>query len=481
MAWSFNWARWRPRWRGASQPPVVSEPKRSLRRAVAHDPFEQALARLAAEPDGGAGRLRVVSLADFRAAVGDKWLRLADKVAIIAEAVIQRHIGSGNQFRRQGDDLWLLAFLMGDAETARTAAAQVAQDLSRHLLGDACIGGERPVAVVAHVAAACALDARGTLDHGAVRAAIDECRSLMEMRGEAGPAWRPLVVPGGRRPAAPAWRALHWAHGGERVDEPWDTVPPLPADAHLRLVWRPTWVAEGEAISAYSARIVRLDHAEAEPLEGPLAYPAADENSALRLDRFVTAAALADLAATQAAGRQASVILPLSWSTLHHHGAQLLQPFAELPEDTRRQRVRIEVFRLPDDASADELEAVVAFARKLCGDVLVRLRLGSPLIDRIGALGAGHVGLDLSELRPAERMGDELLLSTLAELQDNAVRAGAGCYLWSARRRRVVGGAVRNGFEMVNGPGLMRDIARPAAIVPAPRDRFTAAPCAPAR
>lgn len=488
MAWQLSWAAWRRLWWLGAKPPSTPAPvpgatRRGRTRGPSIDPFDQALARLAAAPDGGAGRLRVVSLADFHQAASAKWDRLADKVAMIADAVIRRHIGIGNLFRRQGEDLWLLAFLNGDADAARAAAGRIAQDLSHHLLGDGCIGGDRPLALVAHVAAGRALASDGVLDERAVRTAVEESRSLIEAgagEGPAGPAWRPLPRPDGRARAIAEWRAIHREQPADKPrDEPWSNVAPLPADAHLRLLWRPTWVAEGEAISAYCARLIRLDHAEAEPLEGPLAYPAEDTASILRLDRFVASAALSDLHAAHAAGRRASIIVPLCWTTLHQHGSHLLQPFADLTEDMRRNWVRIEVFRVPDESDPADLEAVLAFARKLCGDVLLRLRLGSPLLERMETMGAGHVGLDLAELRPSERMNDDRLLSALEGLQDHALRAGAGCYLWSARRRQMVGGVVRNGFEMVNGPGLMRDVGRPAAVVPAPRRRFGANPCAP--
>ena len=45
------------------------------------------------------------------------------------------------------------------------------------------------------------------------------------------------------------------------------------------------------------------------------------------------------------------------------------------------------------------------------------------------------------------------------------VRLGGG-------RVGIVGEVVLNGFGMVNGPGLMKDVGRPTAIVPAPRRRF---------
>lgn len=474
------WAKWRrPR---PSRPAAAAAPARRAARPV-HDSFETALARLAAAPDGGAGRLRVVSLADFREAVGAKWPRLSDKVAMIAEAVIRRHIGTGNVFRRQGEDLWLMAFLNGDSAQARDAANAIARDLSHHLLGESCVHGERPLAVAAHVAAAAILGDDGVLDERRVCRAIEDSRSLLEADGDKAAravAWRPLPRPEG--PCRPRidWQVLRRDRPQAVPDEAWSGVPPLPPDARLRLLWRPTWVAEGEAISAYCARVLRFDGDGAEPLEGPLAYPADDPASAARLDRFIAAAALDDLRRAHAAGQRPSVIMPLSWSTLARHGAQLLQPFAEIGEAMRRDWVRIEVFRIPDDVSDDELEAVRDLARRLCGEALLRLRLGSPLMERIGELGAVHVGLDLSELRPSERMSDDTLLSALESLHDSAGHAGARCYLWGARRRRVVGGVVRNGFEMVNGPGLMRDVGAPAGVVSAPRRRFLLNPCAPA-
>ena len=85
------------------------------------------------------------------------------------------------------------------------------------------------------------------------------------------------------------------------------------------------------------------------------------------------------------------------------------------------------------------------------------------------------VGLDLSEFRPEDRMDDEQLLAVLERIQQETAKDGIGCYLWSARHRKVVGGLVQGGFEMVNGPGLMKDIPQPAIVLPAPRSRFAAA------
>ena len=118
------------------------------------------------------------------------------------------------------------------------------------------------------------------------------------------------------------------------------------------------------------------------------------------------------------------------------------------------------------------MRGVVEGLRPLCGEVLLRLRLSSPLLRHVDALGTATIGLDLSELRDDQRMADDRLLDVLDLLQASAERAGLGCYVWSARRRKVVGGVVGGGFDMVNGPGLMRDVARPSVVVPAPKNRF---------
>jgi hypothetical protein len=68
------------------------------------------------------------------------------------------------------------------------------------------------------------------------------------------------------------------------------------------------------------------------------------------------------------------------------------------------------------------------------------------------------------------------LLNKGKALLDLARKSGLGVYLWGVRRRALVVGAVQDGFAMVNGPALMKDLAKPAKTLPAPKARFTLAP-----
>jgi len=69
------------------------------------------LSNLAQETETRAsGRVQVISLADFRAAIGELWEKYQNKILIIAESTIGRMIGKGNTYIPQGEDTWLLLF-----------------------------------------------------------------------------------------------------------------------------------------------------------------------------------------------------------------------------------------------------------------------------------------------------------------------------------------------------------------------------------
>ena len=425
-------------------------------------------------------KLHIVSLVEFRDWVGDKWPRLAGKVAIIVEQVIRRHAGPGNPFCQDGEDRWIIVFPGLSPDEARRRSLAVVEDLGRHLFGEQSGEGQRAMAVATEIPVADAVSAEGELNRGQVEAAIRESRAFVP----AGPVadslnrWKPMERSGQARRDEPAWEVIEGA--GKTPTAESEIIAPLPAAVRLSLVWRPTWVASGEAISAYGARVIRIDHEGAEALEGCRAYPPNDVAAALRIDRFVTSSAVHDIVTAMRNGEsqadQASVISPRSWASLaSDQRGSVVIPLSELTQQTRNTRLVIEIFGVPDGTTTPELESVVSFVRSLCREVLVRTRMSAKRSSLAAEIGVSMVGLDLSELRPDERMDDDRLLETLNRVHEATARDGIGCYLWSARHRRVVGGVVQGGFEMVNGPGLMKDIGRPAIVLPAPRARFAAA------
>lgn len=500
------------------------------------DNFRLFAEQLARQEDGAFQvKLHVVSLVEFHEAVGDKWPKLAEKVLMIAEGVINAHIGAGNIFCRQGADCFVLIFRTCDNSEGRRRALIIAQELGTRLVGDQFIGGDIPLALAAEVSLEDGLNPDGSFNLAAIDNAVGEMRSIIAAqvtggqqprawmrpgantadkggvrrhllpgeapRRQAGsdapppipitdevapktakdPEWKPLEVSRPETLKDPTWVILEGVADRpapsmlDTVTDPWATTP-LPADAKLSLVWRPTWVAAGEVIGAYEAYIQRQDQPGATPIEGTRAYPKDDEPAANTLDRFRIAGAIRDFRASETAGNSSTVVVPIHWLTMtSDNRMEFLAPFADVTKETRGARLVIELFGVPADVKPMILGTVVARARELCRMVLLRTSLAAPRAALALDAGAAMVGVDLAELAGGERIGDDDLLAALTAFNAAAGKTRLGSYVWGVRRRKVIVGAVQAGFAMVNGPALMKNIAKPARQLPAPKARFVQA------
>ncbi|MBC7906078.1 MAG: hypothetical protein H7Y60_04935 [Rhodospirillaceae bacterium] len=497
------------------------------------DAFQMATKQMLSQDDGAFQvKLHVISLVEFREAVGDKWSRVADKVMMIAEGVINLHMGAGNIFGRQGTDFFVLLFRTVDNDEARRRALIIAQELGTRLVGDQFIGDERPLALAAEISLEDGLNEDGSLNLGAVDKAVGEIRSMIasQTKGEAPAprAWMrsaaaaaddnaprrhlqpaappprpkadkrpPIALPPEAAPKPPPrdplWKPLDSVEKAPVKDPTWVILDagekplppefhaeelgpePLPADARLALLWRPTWVAAGEAIGAYKARIQRFDTEGATALEGFKAYARNDEAGTNSIDRFCIANAIRDFRASEATGNGSTIVIPMHWATLTaENRMEFLAPFADLTPQSRSSRVIIELFGVPADVKPIILGTVIQGAKTLCRDVALRCRLSLPQAAMAADCGAAMIGLDLSGLALTERTDDDSLLDALKTFLATAGKARMGAYLWGVRRRKVLMGAVQGGFAMVNGSALMKDIPKPAKVLPAPKARFAA-------
>lgn len=501
--------------------------------SLTSEDFRLAMEQVLREDQGRFGtKLHVVSLVEFREAVGERWARVSDKVMMIAEGVITKHLGIGNLFARQGTDFFTLVFRTCSADEGRIRAHTIAQELGTRLVGDQFQGIDRPLALSAEMDLADALQLDGTLNHPAIQQAVGEKRALLAgtVSDANSKSWVPplTTTPVAKAPIAdlhslsqtverkqsnddlpnavttgdavqpakdPGWVAMEAPKRQKETEAAWiilDTgpqqpqsapcapaiipsAPPLVDTTRLTLLWRPTWMANPQTIGAYVARIQRQDKPDAVPLDGTLAYPRADESSILTLDRYCIAGAMRDFRASENAGNGSTVVVPIHWTTLvAENRMEYLAPFADITQDARAARVVIDLFGVPDQASARQMGETIAIAKGLCRDVMVRTRLNDSRAKLAADCGASMIGIDLSQLPPAERTDDAALLLNLRRFLDQASTFGLGAYLWGARRRAAVVGAVQGGFAMVNGPALMKDIAKPAKILPAPKARFAA-------
>lgn len=507
-----------------SASPKTAGPGGKTHDSMVEDSFTLALQDMLSQDTGDfQAKLQVISLVEFREAVGEKWYRLSEKVLLIAEGVINLHLGAGNSYGRQGEDCFALLFRTVPQAEGRRRAVQIAQELGTRLVGAQFVGHEVPLALAAEIDLASALDYDGNIILSAIDDAVSEMRAIIAPADKPRTGYRPhltqqqvnadepirhsplptplpeqqdlrahlrpsklsskdftprrSMLPGTspgknetspEQVAAPTWTAVEMTSGVKTSQPIPEKTPPMPGDAALSLVWRPTWMADGEVIGAYKAHVQRIDSPGQTPYEGSRAYPPEGGESALTLDRFTIGAAVRDMRATPAAA-----IVPLHWASLTSpYRLALMAPFADLSEEIRASRLFIELFGVPDGILDAQLASVVQAMRPLCRAVMLRTRLSHSRAARAAGCGFALIGIDLAELPEAERTDDDALLGVLSALGRDAGAAGLSSYVWGIRRRKVVVGTVQGGHAMINGPGLMKDLAKPAKILPAPKSRL---------
>lgn len=429
-------------------------------------------------------KIHVVSLIEFREAVGEKWDRLVEKVMMIADAVIKRHIGGG-RFARQGNDFFLLIFPGMKDDEARSRAISIAQELGRHLLGSQFSGGEQPLALSAEMLIDDVLLPDGSLDHAAVDRAVAQVRALIAAEAQKNAnlrfasetdedqgGWAHLKPGQMRNAAEEARRAFKAGPVSIVVDTDFEPVPEAQL-GRLGALFRPTWMRDGEIVGAFLAQVRRRMDADEDWQVGACAYLEDQPGFALTVDRMLAHGMADQMAAMEKAGHEGRIIVPISFTSLiAKRRMQITGPYAELPDKMRARRLMIEIFGIPDGVTERQLTDAVSAARALSREVAVRVGLSGALTGMARDCGAAWVGADLAELQQAEKPDDDGLSHQLDQLQAIARRAHLHCYVWGIRRRLVLGRAVMSGFAMANGAALMKEVAAPSAPMALARSKF---------
>lgn len=446
---------------------------------------------LAREAGRYATVLHVISLASFRDAVGERWAKLADKVMLIGESVLHRHVSGVGSFGRQ-DDMFVLVFSrLTKAEAAQRAKA-AATELGERLVGSTRFTGESLVHC-AEVDAATALGPDGKVDFAVLAGAVTEARAAEAEERRvlaANEQGTERAVPGHgttgdearqplRRHLQPTdWRADEAAGRRFRAaravaavaDDVAQAAPPAEAEPQYGVEYIPTWIAAGEALGAHLCRARRQDGPESPVLAGAAAYTGGGVGFAL--DRLV-AGTVTDLLSDPAALKARwTLVVPVHFlSLITRQRLMLTGIYARLPDAVRLLRLDFELFGLPDEPSAEQFADAVSALRPLGREVLVRTRPGR----RLAALAADHgcdgLGIDLAELTAADRT-PEALAALLPAIRSEAAAAGLAAHAWGLPSRNAVRTAAALGYARLNGPALARPVVRPTAPIPAPRARL---------
>lgn len=83
-----------------------------------------------------AGKLQLVGLDEVRESLGDKWPAIAERAFSLAERTIQRHMRTGDVFRRTSEDGFLVLFAHLSENEAQFKARAIADEIREKLTGE---------------------------------------------------------------------------------------------------------------------------------------------------------------------------------------------------------------------------------------------------------------------------------------------------------------------------------------------------------
>lgn len=415
-------------------------------------------------------KVHVVSLTGIREVVGpDKWRKMAEKVQMICESAIHRHIGKGGVFGRRGEDLFVLVFSRLEPLEATARSQQIAKEIGERLLGSARFSASNLVCFTA-VDLSQAMGEDGQLDLGVLGDAVAEVRSAQGAEAEAeAEELRRSLQPSDWQPAEAERRTFASAKPIEAMsDAAVDRVEP---QGSYELDLLPTWEAQGEALSSYFCRIRRQDRPQAPLLLGGKAYTGG-QGVAFALDQTVAAQAVHLLEGLAAEHLRCALVVPIHFTSLVTRQRMMVTGiYSRLPDGVRKLKLDLEVFGVPAEPTPSQLADVCSALKPLCRDVLLRVPYAKFPAGLAADARFDALGMDIDELDDIAG-ADPAVLRDLAVLQQHAEGVGLGSYAWNLRSRVTVRGAVRLGIGRVNGVALVKPVAKPKAPVTVPKQRF---------
>ena len=392
---------------------------------------------------------KMVGLAEVQAKLGDRWPALAEKVHLIAQNTISRHLARGDVFERQGDDGYLVLFAtLGSAE-AEFKSRVIAKEIVQHLLGEGEADGIGLRALCTEISATAL--AKG--DHEAVLAeALARAAPAHETpsANRLGPATADDAQARSRlSPAGP-----DAARGGAgRAQGPADGEVQEAPEVRVH-VYSPVWDVTQMTLLRFRAFVLE------EPTAGP-------PNRALEWEAFQADLALIravgeDLRELADNGRRLPITLALRHTSLSS-GSQrmrIYQALAELPAPLHK-LMTLEICLSSDEFWTYACRAFLEMTRPLGVGWSALIDLERPQAIPQGGSWLRGVGGALAD----EARGEAESMRLLSSFGARARALRLECAAYGLSSRALVLGAVGAGFRFLAGPAIHVDVQRPAMAV----------------
>lgn len=376
------------------------------------------------------GRVQVITLGAFRAAIGELWDTYESRILLIAESTISRMIGRGNTFIPQEKDTWLLLFPTLPEPNALQRADAIASKIGEKLVGAQFTETPPPLPETAKLDLSGALNADGSLNLERVKAAVANVREMAG--GHAGGV--KISKPAPKTPARPAGAT--------------QTSPPVKTEAaQLTICYRPAWTAETQCINSFFLRATRSNGSEVFSPSG--AFP----NDATVLELLSIASRVFSEMCER--GLRATLTVPIPFAAFHGSRVTDIQrAVATLSQRDRLLHLRIEITHVPLRAGADSLVPIRELLRPYVREVAFLVDLFQPA-DQVFALDHVMIG---TELPPGLQRSNEEVFQAMLVFRQRVGRRST--YALGLSSRLQVAHAVTAGITEVGGAAVTPEIKK---------------------
>lgn len=408
--------------------------------------WEEAVAALLKEGAGVSGRLRILSLAAVRKAIGEEnWPKLKGRVHTAVETVMGRLLTPRDRIVQAGEDTYVLVIRARDFEAAGAAVQRGCDALAKAFFGEG--GGDR-LAFEAEVVEI-------------VPPGSDRQPRVIKVRGDAARAEAPVAAgaaaaPAGadadKVPAAPAVRRQRAVEQTEakpagRAGEAGPAFEFPPAE------YLPVWDCRHEVVATYCVGVWPERGAETYHSELFASFSGMDAaQKAIAYDKAMLKASLDAMAELERMGRKGLLIPPLCAQTLRTaegRKAYLTACYA-IPKPLRK-LMRLRVADIPPDTSPNLFGDWLAPFTRFFGSVILLLD-GWDLAHAALARTRGVTALTF--MLPANSARRKAMLERLPDHIQSALRVQKIVNVHGATSPEEVAAAKAAGALYVSGAGV---------------------------
>jgi hypothetical protein len=384
-----------------------------------NEPSTVIASQLASVP---AGRLTLMGLSEIREALGSRWEALSEKVHVVAQQVVARHLARGDVFEPHGEDGYVMLFANLSFADAQFKCRVIRNEIAQRLLGSEWPG-------LSKVTLDCAQIPVATLADGGFEQAFT---ASFGDRTAAASGTPPTVLASAgadlmrAEPAAQA--APSWAYSLV-----WDFE--LRALIRFRLIGRDS---AGVRVHPYQ------QHNE-------------DRPEALLFDQDVKGLGRVaeDLSSLSASGRRLPVILPIHASSLSR--ASWANAFVAATSQAPRAARGLLTLEICAPAASLRTHSIHAFAEAMgrIGVACSGCFHGEPMVGPRIATPLKALNFEL----PYRLSSEAEAMRMIASAAGASLGVGAGLGVYGLRSRSLVISASTSGFRFLSGDAIHADVA----------------------